>query len=302
MSTPEPRIAIVFATMNRAHTALGCLEAIARQTHAAYLVVVADNHSTDDTVRTLKSLKEFPFPLAVLELPENLGNAGGVRNAMEHAYDQGADAVWILDDDSWPRPDALGHLVKHYEPQTVVHPLQLRPQTRCLTWPFVGKGPQGERVLIEDMEFLGQAETFETEAAWTGALISKQIRHQVGPVMGELFIRGEDEEYPRRIRRAGFSFKLIAASILDHPGPRQLIHWQFRGYHLFLETGLEDWKLYYKVRNMVWLKLQESGALRAAMISAAYFFGILRIYGLSKRSIMIKAIQDGWNGRLGKLD
>ena len=43
-------IAAVFATMNRAQTAVACVRALAAQTRPPDLVVVADNLSSDDTV------------------------------------------------------------------------------------------------------------------------------------------------------------------------------------------------------------------------------------------------------------
>ena len=85
--------------------------ALARQARPPDLVVVADNFSTDDTVEVLENLADLPFKLVVRRLPENRGNAGGVEEAMDQAFAEGADAVWILDDDSWPREAARGHHV-----------------------------------------------------------------------------------------------------------------------------------------------------------------------------------------------
>ena len=35
-----------------------------------------------------------------------------VRASMDLAFAEGADAVWILDDDSWPRADALAAMLE----------------------------------------------------------------------------------------------------------------------------------------------------------------------------------------------
>ncbi|MGD7653436.1 MAG: glycosyltransferase, partial [Verrucomicrobiales bacterium] len=85
--TDDPTIAAVFATMNRAQTALSCVEALAAQTRPPALVVVADNVSTDDTVARLNALTKLPFALVVHTMLENGGNAGGVSDAMELAFD-----------------------------------------------------------------------------------------------------------------------------------------------------------------------------------------------------------------------
>ena len=77
----------------------------------------------------MEGITGLPFELIVLQLPENRGNAGGVEDAMEHAFAKGADAVWILDDDSWPRDGALAAL------------LDIAVGTRCRP-PFVANRPQ----------------------------------------------------------------------------------------------------------------------------------------------------------------
>ena len=84
----DPGIAAVFATMNRAETAVLCVEALAAQTIPPTLVVVTDNASSDDTFQRLRSLVDLPFEFVVHRLPENIGNAGGVRDAMEIAFDK----------------------------------------------------------------------------------------------------------------------------------------------------------------------------------------------------------------------
>ena len=52
-----PKVAVVFATMNRSATALACVRALAAQTEPPALVVVADNVSTDDTAESLLALR-----------------------------------------------------------------------------------------------------------------------------------------------------------------------------------------------------------------------------------------------------
>ena len=118
--------------------------------------------------------------------------------------------------------------------------------------------------------------------------------------MGELFIRGEDEEYPWRIQSAGIPTEAVRESLLDHPGPAHLVHWSLLGKHLFLEKGLADGKLYYKVRNMVWLKRRQSGFWGALAIMLAYWAGITVIDGPHRLTLLWKASLAGWTGKLGR--
>ena len=73
------------------------------------------------------------------------------------------------------------------------------------------------------------------------------------------------------------------------------------GKSFFFERGLADWKLYYKVRNMVWLKRKQTGACRAINMALAYTFAAILIDGPKRIPLLRRAICDGWSGRLGKM-
>ncbi|MEO5712237.1 MAG: glycosyltransferase [Luteolibacter sp.] len=296
------KIAAVFATMNRARTAEACVTALARQTRPPDWVMVADNVSDDDTVAVLENLADLPFKLVVHRMPENQGNAGGVRAVMELAFAEGADAVWILDDDSWPREKAMEALLEGtWDPHVVRHALQVDPKTGRFTWPIlIDDGTGGWRLVWDDKEF-PEGPRVKSRITWTGALLPRDVRDVVGPVNGDLFIRGEDEEYPWRIEKAGFSQEAIRGAVMDHPGPENLVQWRFLGKNFFFERGLADWKLYYKVRNMVWLKRRQSGPFRAVSMALAYTVACTLLDGASRVPLLCKAIGHGWTGRLGKL-
>lgn len=300
---PQPlKIAAVFATMNRAETAIACVKSLAAQSRALDSVIVADNDSEDQTAERLEKMGELPFQLVVHRMPENQGNAGGVQAAMDLAFEQGADAVWILDDDSWPRPHALEELLDgDWDPHCVRHPLQIDPTTQKFTWPLqITDGHGGWRLIWSEAE-LPEGKRIKSRITWTGALLPKEVRIAVGAVNGALFIRGEDEEYPWRIEQAGFTQEAIRDSIMDHPGPQNVIQWKILGKRFFFEKGLADWKLYYKIRNMVWLKRQQNGNFKAIQMAAAYSVAAIFIDGPQRLALLKNAICDGWQGRLGKM-
>lgn len=287
--------------MNRASTAVACVRALAAQTRPPDLVVVADNVSDDDTVSALEALSGLPFELVIHRMRENRGNAGGVQEAMELAFARDADAVWILDDDSWPREGALAALLgKPWAPHVVRHALQIDPTTGRFTWPLQVDDGKGGWRLAESLDDMPPGDFVRSRISWTGALVPREVRDAVGPVNGELFIRGEDEEYPWRIEQEGFRFEGVRQALMDHPGPANLIHWRLFGKNFFFERGLADWKLYYKIRNMVWLKRKQSGGMRAAAMALAYALAASWIDGAQRLPLIREAVRDGWTGNLGK--
>jgi GT2 family glycosyltransferase len=154
--------------------------------------------------------------------------------------------------------------------------------------------------MIDSIDALPNADFTRSRIIWTGALVSREVRKTVGAVNGALFIRGEDEDYPLRIEEAGFTQVAARHSILDHPGPTNIICWKFFGKHLFFEPSLADWKLYYKIRNMVWLKKRQRGSLHAFAMGMAYLVATAKIDGLRRVALVAEAAIDGWNNRLGK--
>jgi len=299
----QPRIAAVFATMNRAATAVACVRALAAQTRAPDLVVVADNVSSDGTIEELGALSGLPFELAIHRMSENFGNAGGVAEAMAVAASAGADAYWILDDDSWPRPRALAALLEQeLRDDRVCHPLQIDTRSGHITWPIPLCDPSGIWRLVKHPDDLPQGDAWQTRPSWTGALISRGVVEKVGPVNGDLFIRGEDDEYSFRIAKLGVQYIVVRDAVLDHPGPDRLLHLRMFGKNFFWESGLAEWKMYYQVRNAIWLKRLSNGFLWAAMIAIAHIAAnvIFERWSWFRFSILAKACRDGWTGRLGK--
>lgn len=301
--TLDLRVAAVFATMDRAGTAVSCVRALAAQTRPPDWVVVADNVSGDSTVAELEGLVGLPFELVIHSMRKNRGNAGGVEEAMERAFALGADAVWILDDDSWPRVGALEALLEPpWDRKVVRHAMQIDPGTGRFTWPLQVVDGGGAWRLVETLDEMPAGGLVRSRIIWTGALVSREVREVIGPVNGELFIRGEDEEYPWRMEQYGFRQEAVKRAVLDHPGPESIVRWRMLGKNFFYERGLAGWKLYYKVRNMVWLKRRQGGGFRAIVMAMVYGVAAARLDGWSRLPLIWDAACDGWRGRLGKWD
>lgn len=303
MALTPPRIAAVFACYNRRATALECVRRLQAQTRPPDLVVVGDNASTDGTPEALRSLNWDR--LTVVDTGDNLGNAGGVRVAMDHAFSLGADAVWILDDDSWPREGALEALLAGgFDPRLVRHSLQIDPVGGHYSWPLPLRDPSGQWHTIQHPREWPGAERAESRASWTGAMVPRAAWEKAGPVLGELFIRGEDEEYPRRLAAAGFRFEAVRDSVLDHPSAKNLRCWTLGGKEFWFETGLEDWKFYYEVRNTTWLMFQEGSSFKAWAIALLHAWATLLHDGWSASRFVTwrAAVSDARANRLGRRD
>lgn len=300
----EPfKITAVFVTMNRSATAITCLKRLRDQSLPPSQVIVVDNASTDDTARELVEFqKECPEFVQIISLSENLGNAGGIELGMDQAFVQGADSVWILDDDSWPTRDAISQLTTENLPLEMIRASRvIDPETGNLSWPMQVKTGSSWS-LLEGNDLLPKQDSFRIRRSWLGALIPKEVYRTVGSVRGDLFLRGEDEDYPRRIERAGFQVTLFPKSILHHPSAGRLHRWSVFGQEIVLERMLSPDKLYYRLRNAWWIEKDNSGTLRAAFDAILYLVALVR-WERSVRSwfpIWLEAFLDAMNDQLGK--
>ncbi len=101
----------VVVAYNRRDLLGEALAAISSQSRPLDGLHVVDNASTDGT----SDMVADRYPDAVLHtLPTNTGGAGGFAAGLAFALADGADLVWLMDDDTVPSPTALEELLHAY--------------------------------------------------------------------------------------------------------------------------------------------------------------------------------------------
>jgi GT2 family glycosyltransferase len=295
-------IVAVFVTMNRCDMAQTCLDKLAAQTVRPDKVLVVNNASSDGTRDMLAtaSVRGGGW-IVVLDLEQNLGNAGGMQIALERIFAEGFGAAWILDDDSWPEPEALARLLDAEVPECAVRSCRVVDlATGALSWPLQVPD-HGDWHFLEAMEPMPAGEVIRIRRSWLGALIPREVYQAVGPIEGRLFLRGEDEDYPRRIEQAGIPVFMIVSSLLHHPLPGRLNRWTFAGRTVAVESGLSGDKLYYRLRNLWWIIRRDRGLLEAVLTALLHGLALWRWESSPARWLPLwwEAARDAFRDRLG---
>lgn len=311
-----PIICAIFTHYGSKQRSLTCLQRLAQQTRRPDCIIIVNNSTPDDDITTeapALAAELFPAPcLHILQMPENVGNAGGCAHGMEYAFRTlKANFVWVLDDDSWPRPQTLEKLLAVAVPdKTVRMSLVIDPAKQDeLSWPLTlctgqERMPWKNALTRRD---LPESNEIASRGGWLGALYPREAWLTAGLPTPELFIRGEDEEYPWKVREAGFSFITVKDSELEHPSAAvPLVHVTFGKHSFFYEPGLPLSRSYYKVRNWAWLQRLKRPKAYLHRLVACLFYIILSVDAmlltdeLTVRSLynLFRAMHNGYYGKL----
>lgn len=232
-------------TWNRRDLLTRSLDAVLSQAGAPAQVVVVDNASTDGSAELVAD--RYP-DVDLVRLRANTGGAGGFALGIARALDLGADAVWIMDDDTIPQPGALGALVDaratlqaadtHGQPPVVVasrvewvdgraHPMNTpRPK------PFATR---------EELRLAAAADCVPVRtASFVSLLLDAERIREVGLPVADFFLWNDDFEYTARLIR-GRTGVLCPASVVRHETKK------------FGGTDVDPGPRFYnEVRNKVW--------------------------------------------------
>lgn len=310
-----PEICAIFTHFNSKERTLTCLSRLAQQTRRPEHIVIINNGSPDDsTLAAARELAASTFgenTLHILQMARNLGNAGGCARGLQYAFEVlGADFTWVLDDDSWPRPRTLEKLLQAPDgDRTVRMSIVIDPaKDDELSWPLtITDTIPGRWKNALNRADLPEGNLIPSRGGWLGALYPRSAWKKAGLPTEELFIRGEDEEYPWKVRAAGFDFVTVLNSELEHPSAAiPLIHYRFAHRSFFYEPGLHISRQYYKSRNWAWLqRLRAPHNHLRRLIACGLYIGISLIAMARSRELGIRRIYNLFralhNGFYGKL-
>ena len=313
--TAVPVICAIFTHFNGRERTLTCLSRLAQQTRPLDYVVIINNGAADDPVlEEIQRFADASFPagtVKILQMEANLGNAGGCARGLEYTFNTlKADFTWVLDDDSWPRPRTLENLLATPAGDTTVRMSAVVDPTRNdeLSWPLTIPGnKQNTWQNALTRAELPEGNIIPSRGGWLGALYPRQAWEKAGLPTEALFIRGEDEEYPWKVRAAGFDFITVLNSELEHPSAAiPLIHYRIAHRSFFYEPGLHISRQYYKNRNWAWLQRLRAPHNYPRRLAACAFYIILSLNAmLSSNELSIariyhlfRALHNGFYGKL----
>ncbi len=242
-------IIAVVVTYNRQSLLENCINALRNQTRKIDQILVINNGSTDNTEKWLQNQPDVDFVTQ-----ENVGGAGGFHTGIKTAFERGFSWIWLMDDDGFPKEDALEILLEGDNEELCLRNCAVINKDDQKT--FVWK--TGNHVSVDEVK---ECVIKNVAHPFNGTLLHRKIIERVGFPKANLFLWGDETEYFYRIiRKNKIPYYTKTASIHYHPASAYSYKndWNFSN----------NWKMYYYVRNRFFIlksKFSSNAALAFIM-------------------------------------
>jgi rhamnopyranosyl-N-acetylglucosaminyl-diphospho-decaprenol beta-1,3/1,4-galactofuranosyltransferase len=262
------RVIAVVVSFNRKTLLRDCMDSLLEQTYAPAEIIVVDNASTDGTREMLDS--DYDDKVSRIYMTHNVGGSGGFYRGMKAAYDNGADWMWLMDDDGLPRKDALAQMmqVEHRNKYGMLNSLIVNPEKIgevTFGIDFDGRAVFPIKEVIELQK--GAPVIVGKDGTFNGTLVSRKTVETVGFTKREMFIWGDERNFADRVREAGIEFGTVVDSHHLHPCKP----WNNDQFWFFGTLALAPAKLaHVHARNMGFQAATQHRTIRATAKSVGY--------------------------------
>ncbi|WP_159618510.1 glycosyltransferase [Arthrobacter zhaoguopingii] len=286
---------LVITTYNRSDYLRGLLDSVRALRPAPTAVVVVDNASTDDTPGIIaEAAAQTPFPVHHHRLPTNTGGAGGFAAGMERALAEGADWLWIMDDDVTAVPGALAALAPFTEQYKCLHGRRWDAAGRPFFWQHRFVDFLGIHLPVPGDVFRDSPVFRTNVGCFEGMLVHSSVVREVGLPDARFFLGGDDSTYGWLISQT-HEVAYVDAYVLSKARPQRQINLGIR--HL---NDSSDLSRFYAMRNRG--LVAQYLRTRGRYVPAGFALGtlltagkeVLRLVAVERSVSGLPALARGW--------
>lgn len=288
----------VIVTFNRLEDLKKCLQKYEEQIEPVDSLIVIDNYSNDGTEEYLNDWKNIRsnFKKEVIRLSKNIGGSGGFFEGIKYSMLNGADWIWLHDDDAFIYKDTILNLKNSIEENrqdniSAICGMVYDKENIALNHRRrIKKGLiKNKDKCVNELEY--KNERFEiNEFSYVGVAINVEKLFKVGITNKDFFIFLDDTEHSYRLSKVG--------KILCYPKIK------IRHDDKYQKSNHKaNWKLYYSVRNNIYFSRY---CIKSGYIYMIAYFFIMAIFKRIIRrdrvgsKLIFTAIHDGLKANLGK--
>jgi rhamnopyranosyl-N-acetylglucosaminyl-diphospho-decaprenol beta-1,3/1,4-galactofuranosyltransferase len=212
---------VVITTFNRAAHLRELLASITFLSPAPAGVVVVDNASTDDTPGLLAAL-DLPVPVVVERLPANAGGAGGFAAGVARALSEGAQWLWLMDDDVVVLPDALASFARWMPHYSCIHGRRYDHTGSPFFWQHRLDETLGVHLPVRGDVFADSPVFHTNVGCFEGMLVAAHVVREIGLPDARFFLNGDDTTYGWLISRK-YPVAYVDAFVLRKTRPQRQV-------------------------------------------------------------------------------
>lgn len=216
-----PVVWVVTLGFNNAQDTIECLTSLSASQGVQIRLLFTDNNSSDDSVARV--LAEIPSA-HVIQTGANLGFARGFNVGLDYCLQQGADYVFMINNDTVVAPDCVARLLEaaRAQPQAGIlvpkiyyhdHPKTIwSAGSRFRPFPpaIIMRKTQGD----DDGRF--DADLHLDYTTTCALMLSRAFLERVGLLDRDYFILYDDYDWSIRAREQGFGIRLVPEAHLWH--------------------------------------------------------------------------------------
>lgn len=220
--TQAPLIFNIILNTNKREFTLACLETLLKNDYPNQRTIVLDNASQDGSVPAIQS--EFPM-VEIVHITVNKGYAGNNNVGIQKAMEQGADWIFVLNEDILLAPDCLSRLVQVGESNPGIG--IVGPMVYHHNEPEVIQSAGGRLDRYWRSIHLGQNEPDHGQFSspqvvdWISGcaiLVRREVIEQVGVLDEQFFYYWEETEWCLRAREKGWQIVHVPQAKIWHKG------------------------------------------------------------------------------------
>jgi len=204
----KPLVMIAILNWNGLADTLDCLSSVYKTQDVNFRVIVIDNNSLNDELSIIKL--QFPEIISY-QSQVNLGFTGGCNLGIDYAIKNGAQYIWLLNNDAVVYPNTLASLVDKMQKDTKIGMISPIIYDRCNQhlW-FCGTSIDhetlSEKLFQSPEEYrIYQSKSPDDIGLWGTALLLRTVMvEQVGFMDDRYFAYAEDKDYSIRANTCGW--------------------------------------------------------------------------------------------------
>jgi GT2 family glycosyltransferase len=228
-------VAVIIVNWNGLKDTLNCLSSLVNIRHDGINVelIVVDNGSNDGSAVGIR--RKYPDTI-LIENKDNLGFSGGSNSGIQKAIEDGADYVWLVNNDTYVDPHALEALVTvfhdsengiagskiYFSAGHEYHRDRYSESDRGKVFWYAGGIIDWKNMYAShrgvDLIDSGQYDRSEETDFVTGCsmMIRKEVIRKIGLFDNGLYLYLEDLDYCLRAKASGFRLIYVPQSVMWH--------------------------------------------------------------------------------------